>query len=196
MTHQKTRPELGGVRPVAACLPERVLAAYHGAGHLVAARVLGRGFPGTTVRLQAENRSHCPGIDLPGPVTNTCLEEWLNFAAAGHAAERELANQSGMRWRGLVSNAGHDVEYCYRLIYQDTGEDHRDWILLHWTRAVTRVTRLLTENWGEVVRLAELDGGRGAVTRPRSSVALPLRADPSGKRSWSGWWDDAIRRAR
>jgi hypothetical protein len=150
---------------------EVLFTAYHNAGHTVGARAIEGGSAG--------------------------LEDWLNFAAAGHAAERELAARSGLRWRRIVSNAGNDVESCHHLIRLATGEDHREWILLHWTRAVTRATRLLTSNWGEVVRLAELHVRRAAHRATKQCLVrgLPLER-PSRTEFWSGWWDQAIRRHR
>jgi hypothetical protein len=147
-----------------------VFAAYHDAGHAIAARVI------------AGRSALAP--DLRPRSKGAAFEDWLNFVAAGHAAERELAGRSGLRWRQVVSNAGTDLESCYRLIHERTGEDHRGWILLHWTRAVARATRLLAANWDEVVRLAELDA-------PHCSLG-----GASGSYSWSGWWDEAIRRQR
>src|SRR6185437_6801150 len=127
-----------------------LFAAYHSAGHAIAAGAieeLSRGVP---------NRRP--------PLENALFEGWLNFTASGHAAEKELACRLGLRWRRVVSNAGDDLEACRLLIGEQTGEDHRDWILLHWTRAVARASRLLTANWSEVVKLAELQASyhRGA----------------------------------
>jgi hypothetical protein len=152
-------------------LSDVVLAAYHNAGHAIGARAIEGASAG--------------------------LEDWLNFAAAGHAAERELAGRSGLRWRRIVSNAGNDVESCYRLIRLATGEDHRAWIQLHWTRAVTRATRLLAANWAEVVRLAELSARPRAHRAPKQCLVrgLPLeQASPT--EFWSGWWDQTIRRRK
>lgn len=146
-----------------------VLAAYHHAGHAIAARFI------------EDLSKRVPDLR---PRPQDALEDWLNFAAAGHAAERELAYRAGLRWRRVVSNAGNDLAVCHRLIYDQTGEDHRDWILLHWTRAVARATRLVVANWDEVARLAELNA-------PYCSLG-----GTSGNDLWSGWWDEAIRRQR
>jgi hypothetical protein len=152
-------------------LSEALLAAYHNAGHTIGARAV-------------ENAS-------------AGLEDWLNFAAAGHAAERELAARSGLRWRRVVSNAGSDVESCHRLIRLVTGEDHHEWIQLHWTRAVTRATRLVTANWEEIERLAELNTRRRAHRVPRQCLVRGLPLEPASPTEfWSGWWDRAIRRQR
>lgn len=159
-----------------------VLAAYHHAGHAIAARLI-------------EDQSKGAPDLRPRP-KDAAFEDWLNFAAAGHAAERELACRSGLRWRWVVSNAGSDLEACHRLIREQTGEDHRDWILLHWTRAVARATRLLTANWSEVVTIAEPNGRRCQ----RGDFLCPanILTEVGGSRtdSWSSWWDDAIRGRR
>jgi hypothetical protein len=148
-----------------------LLAAYHNAGHTVLARAVEGASAG--------------------------LEDWLNFAAAGHAAEREVAGRSGLRWRQIVSNAGNDVESCHRLIRLATGEDHRDWIQLHWTRAVTRATRLVTANWAEIVRLVELNARRRTPRAPKQCLVRGLPLEPTSPTEfWSGWWDQAIRRHR
>jgi len=134
---------------------DAVLAAYHDAGHAIAARV----------------------------IRNGSLDDWLTLTAAGQAAERELVRRLGLRWRGVTSHAGRDLDACYRRILEVMGEDPGDWILLHWIRAVRRATRLLTGRWSEVQSLAELNGrreaGRGSAPlwhalpagRPRSSKA-------------------------
>ena len=157
---------------VSADRPSEVLfAAYHNAGHTVGARAVEGASAG--------------------------LEDWLNFAAAGHAAERELAARSGLRWRRTVSDAGNDVESCYRLIRLVTGEDHRDWIQLHWTRAVTRATRLVAANWEEVVRLAELNARRRAQRAPKQCLVRGLPLEPTSPTEfWSSWWERTIRRPR
>jgi hypothetical protein len=168
-----------------------VFAAYHEAGHAIAARAI-------------ESR---PTSEPPATrPKSAAFEDWLNFTAAGHAAERELACRSGLRWRRVVSNAAHDLEACHRLIHEQTGEDHRAWILLHWTRAVARATRLLTVRWGEVVALAEsnarMAGGTVAVcsARARSTADAPQRAlggaGPPAAGSHINWWDELLRRQR
>jgi hypothetical protein len=138
---------------------EAVLAAYHDAGHTLAARVI-------------RNRS---------------LDDWLTLTAAGQAAERELVRRLGLRWRGVTSDAGRDLDSCYRRIREEMGEDPGDWILLHWIRAVRRATRLLTERWSEVQSLAELNERREA-SRGSASVwhALPAGKPRSGKARSTG----------
>lgn len=156
--------------------------AFHHAGHAVAARLIETVSKGE------------PGV-RPG-ARDVSFEDLLNYTAAGHAAERELACRSGLRWRQAASNAGSDLEACHRLIHDQTGEDHRDWIFLHWTRAVARATRLLAANWGEVVRLAELSA-RGRSGPYSLCSANTLRGAFCSKPDpWSSWWDDAIRRGR
>jgi hypothetical protein len=142
---------------------DAILAAYHDAGHTIAGRAIGNG----------------------------SLDDWLTLTAAGQAAERELVRRLGLRWRGVTSHAGHDLDSCYRRIREEMGEDPGDWILLHWIRAVRRATRLLTGRWSEVQSLAELNGrreaGRGSASvghalpagKPRSSKARSTGARQS-----------------
>ena len=134
---------------------DAILAAYHEAGHTIAARVVGNG------SLGSEDRR-----------ADAILTDWLTFTAAGHAAERELVRRLGLHWRDVTLRAGHDLDSCYRRICDETGEEPGDWILLHWIRAVRRATRLLTGRWGDVERLAELNRRREA---GRSSLSSPAR---------------------
>jgi hypothetical protein len=113
---------------------DAILAAYHDAGHTIAARV----------------------------IRNASLDDWLTLTAAGQAAERELVRRLGLRWRDVTSHAGYDLDACYQRIREEMGEDPGDWILLHWIRAVRRATRLLTERWSEVKGLAESSWRREA----------------------------------
>ncbi len=113
---------------------DAILAAYHDAGHTIAARV----------------------------IANGSLDDWLTLTAAGQAAERELVRRLGLRWRDVTSHAGYDLDSCYQRIRQEMGEDPGDWILLHWIRAVRRATRLLTGRWSDVQSLAESNARRKA----------------------------------
>jgi hypothetical protein len=159
-----------------------LFAAYHSAGHAIAAGAieeLSRGVP---------NRRP--------PLQDALFEGWLNFTASGHAAEKELACRLGLRWRRVVSNAGDDLEACRLLIGEQTGEDHRDWILLHWTRAVARASRLLTANWSEVVKLAELQASYHRGADPLCPAKALTEVGHSRTDCWNRWWDEAIRRRR
>jgi hypothetical protein len=137
---------------------EAVLAAYHDTGHTIAARAIGN----VTTR-------------LPRALV---LDDWFAFTAAGHAAERELVSRLGLRWRRVTSQMGHEVQSCYRRFREATGGDP-DWIRLHWIRAVRRATRLLSERWGEVVRLAESNLALGS--RQRLDLGLCLAPSAGNK---------------
>lgn len=140
---------------------DAIVAAYHDAGHTIAAQVIRSG----------------------------SLDDWLTLTAAGQAAERELVRRLGLRWRDVTSHAGYDLDSCYQRICEEMGEDPGDWLLLHWIRAVRRATRLLTERWSEVRGLAELnwrgETGRGSLS---ASVwhALPAGKPRSGKARSTG----------
>lgn len=141
---------------------DALLAAYHEAGHTIAARIV------VSDALRSEDRR-----------ADVILVDWLTVTAAGHAAERELVRRRGLRWRDVTLHPGHDFDACYRRICDETGEEPGDWILLHWIRAVRRATRLLTERWGDVERLAESNRRREA---GRSSLLASVRrAAPAGK---------------
>ena len=134
---------------------DALLAAYHDAGHTIAARLVGNG------SLRSEDRR-----------ADAILVDWLTVTAAGHAAERELVRRLGLSRRDVTLHAGHDLDSCYRRICDQTGEEPGDWILLHWIRAVRGATRLLTGRWSDVESLAELNCRREA---GRSSLSAFVR---------------------
>jgi hypothetical protein len=156
---------------------DAVLAAYHDAGHTIAARVIGNASTRIPGSVQSETRR-----------TNVVLDDWLTFTAAGHAAERELVGRLGLRWRPMTSHVGYDLDSCYRRICENTGEDPGDWILLHWIRALGRATRLLTVRWSEVASLAELNWrSESGPSSPWTSVWHTRRAVKPRSRSHR-WW--------
>ncbi len=140
-------------------LMKRTMEAYHLAGHSVVLRILRGGAQGT---------SALAGRELRPRSRRSCAESWtplerrLVVAAAGTAAERELARRSGLRWR-RVSNRCDGLEVCRQSIAEETGENPGDWIYLHWIRAVTRARRALAGAWSEVVLAAATVGLRFGV---------------------------------
>jgi len=156
---------------------EAILAAYHDAGHTIAARCIGN--PSTRIpqSLQSEKLR-----------TRAVFDDWLAFTAAGHAAERELVSRLGLRWRVVTSHVGYDLDSCYRRIREETGEDPGDWILLHWIRALRRATRLLTARWGEVASLAELNWRRQAGESLLSASVWHTRQAAKPRSRSPSWW--------
>jgi hypothetical protein len=138
---------------------QRVVTAYHEAGHAVAALVLGRPVAWVSIRPDRKYLGVCAfakGVFRPS-------EDWVEreavIALAGPAAEAGFTGQ--MDWTG----AAHDYDYAFGLARGRGGDDKRaDRLVKRW---LAKADHLLGrgDTWdaveriaAELVRLEEISG--------------------------------------